>query len=72
MTVPLGTKLRDNDPRAKGNVVVATGYYYANDPQVSLIPTHVTYRSSRRISRIRVDRIFFDGKTRQVGYNVVQ
>jgi hypothetical protein len=65
-SIVLGTKLRDNDPRANGNIVVVTGFEYENGA-----PVRVTYQSARRKSKVRIDRIHNDGKTRQTGYNIV-
>lgn len=57
-----GMKLRDNDPRFKGRVVTVK----------SVLGDYAQYQAGKRTAKIRLDRIYDDGKERKSGFSVVR
>lgn len=68
--IKVGSCLRNNDTRKKGETVVVEAITGRTIP-VSLQDRHAIYRSNKRIARIRFDRIYVDGRPRARGYNLV-
>lgn len=66
-TVAYGTTIRDNDPRYAGRVAVINGFWI--NPVTSV--RYATHKAGRRVAKVRLDRIFTDGKARLTGWNVV-
>lgn len=68
--IKVGSKLRDNDKRQKGRIVVVTEVldFGESDPNLFV----ACYHTGKRQARIRFDRIFTDGKKRQRGFNLVK
>lgn len=59
-----GTRLKSNDPRDNGKIIVVT------DIGQDGLDLYAIYQTGRRIAKIRFTRIFTDGLTRAQGYNV--
>lgn len=59
--VKIGDKLRDNDKRKPDRVVTVTG----------IDGDHALYHTGKRTARVRFDRIYTDGKSRQRGFSLV-
>lgn len=59
-----GTRLKSNDPRDNGKIIVVT------DIAQSGLELFAIYQTGRRIAKIRFSRIFTDGLARAQGYNL--
>ncbi len=56
-----GMKLKDNDPRSNGRIVIVD----------HVTRTHAWYKGGSRWCKIALTNIFTDGKDRARGYNVI-
>lgn len=66
ITITYGTVIKDNDARHQGRTATIRGF------QTSIVGVRfATYQAGRRTAKIRLDRIFTDGKARLTGWNVV-
>ena len=59
-----GTRLRSNDPRDNGKIIVVTAIAQEG------LTLFAIYQTGRRRAKIRFERIFTDGLPRAQGYNL--
>lgn len=71
--IHIGDRLRNNDPRCPvgQKEVIVTGVFDHDMERRKFNEPYVTYQARTRTATIKLDRIFFDGKTRHQGYNYV-
>ncbi len=67
MTVKVGSILKDNDPRQIKDGIHRTVEVIALDLRLG----YAIYDSGKRKSRIKLSRIWLDGKDRHQGFNFV-
>ncbi len=65
--VQVGTKLKNNDPRATQPIVTVTEIQDVHTGR----PPYAIYQAGTRRASIRFDRIYVDGKPRAKGYDYI-
>jgi len=62
LAIAVGSYIKSNDPRDKDK---------PKKQVLSIDATHAIYRAGRRMARVRLDRIYHDGKARNTGWSIV-
>ena len=65
MTVAVGSKLRNNDPRKNGETVEVIAV------SSEIGGSFAYYQAGKRKARVNLKRVFTDGRQRAQGYNLV-